>query len=518
MKPRALALGTDRRRNPPPIVGRRSLTHQGPEREASNGTPLAAYTHGTMSEVSGPSRRGPRLAFSPSETALVGAACSIMSPEQSDNSDSVPGKRRLVRGRVHPSTGVALAIALLFLFLPNVPGQIVVGPDIFAPGKYGPHFECYERCEHGWPLTYLWREPVEFSTYPFWRLSLWNLSQGVDRWSTTRFLADVAIAILVLLVTGVAFEAWGRRRRAIYQFHVVDLLVLVLVCSVALGRLAAELRERREEQRLLKAIGETKSDVEWGCSVEERAEWERGGPSWLRRIVGDRCFRFLDRVVGLDVTGAELKHAVRLRHLKVLRIKWSATKADIKLLENVPKLEALDASFLERDIENDKELLDYDDPRAYELDLPNLPYLRGLNGYDSPFSARGLERLTRIEVLYISGEGADLKQVACLSRLKELYLPDTAASDSDLRHLAGLQQLEQLWLGFNRLSDAGLAHLAALPNLRMLDLAYSDVTDEGLDLLKGLSKLECLDLTETKVTDAGVNDLQQALPDCYIIH
>ena len=74
-------------------------------------------------------------------------------------------------------------------------------------------------------------------------------------------------------------------------------------------------------------------------------------------------------------------------------------------------------------------------------------------------------------------------------------------------------------LSGTKVTDAGLSHLKGLTNLQTLWLTGTwGVTDAGLEHLKALTKLKSLHLDRTNVTDEGVEKLQQALPDCYILH
>jgi hypothetical protein len=76
--------------------------------------------------------------------------------------------------------------------------------------------------------------------------------------------------------------------------------------------------------------------------------------------------------------------------------------------------------------------------------------------------------------------------------------------------------------------DAELTYLGVLFYLRSLDLAGTQVTDAGLEHLKTLAhlqslvteriQLQILDLTNSRVTNESVKKLQQALPDCKILH
>jgi hypothetical protein len=47
---------------------------------------------------------------------------------------------------------------------------------------------------------------------------------------------------------------------------------------------------------------------------------------------------------------------------------------------------------------------------------------------------------------------------------------------------------------------------------------HTEVGDAGLEHLKSLTQLRFLVLSGTKVSDTGVQRLQQALPQCEIVH
>ena len=59
-------------------------------------------------------------------------------------------------------------------------------------------------------------------------------------------------------------------------------------------------------------------------------------------------------------------------------------------------------------------------------------------------------------------------------------------ADDELRQLAKLPKLRELWLGDTEVSDAGLAHLRSLKTLTVLEVSQTKVTAEGLRRLKQL--------------------------------
>lgn len=435
---------------------------------------------------------------------------------------------------LHGSTWLVVATLALVLILTGALGQIVVSPDIFGEGKYGPHFACVDQFEHGWPLTYLWRHGMVWQ--PALRnTSYWNVFDGVERASYTRLAADLVIGGVILAAMAAAFETWRRRRQSVLRPHLIDLMIFIAICGCGFTVLSVQVAENRKEHRLLaemdqieKRNGHDGTDVEWSQPASVRAQWQPGGPTWLRNLIGDRALAPLDRVVRLEVDARVVKHVAEMRKLQVLTI-WGDPIAsdDLRLLENHPSLEAIDMCFA-----------------AVEgrSNLPSLPRLRGLNLYEAGFPSEWLAKLPGLEVLELANTDLrddDLRHLSRMTRLKDLSLGHEVTDDG-LRHLAGLSRLERLHLD-NSLSDRGLAHLAGLVELRHLSIGGEGITDEGLMHLKGLTgleylelwgtggitddglthlegltRLEDLELRGTSVTSDGVKALNRALPNCSI--
>jgi len=141
-----------------------------------------------------------------------------------------------------------------------------------------------------------------------------------------------------------------------------------------------------------------------------------------------------------------------------------------------------------------------------------------------PIGNAGLERLkglTNLRSLALTSSqvtGAGLVHLQDLASLQMLQLNGPQVTDVGLIPLARLTNLTFLDLNNTQITDDGLAHLKTLTNLRDLSLNGTQVTDPGLLHLKGLTSLRRLELQNTQVTPAGVRKLQQALPNCEILH
>ena len=268
-----------------------------------------------------------------------------------------------------------LAIPVIALLLLNYPGQIVVGPDIFGTGQYGPDFCLVKHCDHGWPFTYLRREWVRLDRPPFERLSRWRLVEGVDRFNGSLLLADIVLGVAILLIGGVVVREGLRRRKRRLHFYLRDLFIVTGIIATLAALYVSNRVQYRNELNILQAIDKTRFPPGFGhWDVRERTEWQYCGPSWLRRLIGDQPFRVFDHVVGIETQGLkEIKHVAALKNLEVVRIKGAVSNEQLRLLEQLPRLEGL---FLSQ-----SSLTDEDGRSVGEqyFRLPRLPKLRGLN-------------------------------------------------------------------------------------------------------------------------------------------
>ncbi len=68
-----------------------------------------------------------------------------------------------------------------------------------------------------------------------------------------------------------------------------------------------------------------------------------------------------------------------------------------------------------------------------------------------------------------------------------------------------------------RISNADLVHISKLPSLRQLDLSSCSAVDDGaVTVLAAMKNLKFLTIRGTKISDGGAEQIDDALPDCYV--
>lgn len=334
-------------------------------------------------------------------------------------------------GRWHLSTHVFTAAVLVALIIQNIAGHLVAEPDLSSAGKIGPHFEIRYTYEHGWPLSYLISDTWSYFGKRYRRVSQWNVFRGVRRFNQRALLVDLSVCLGVVLVVGAMLESVRRRRSKFFQFRLSSCLLFVAVIAVPLAVHVFWRSQHRHELDILKSIEKTRDPVEWGRPIDRLADWQPGPFSWLRESTGGRLVVDFDRVVGIDVTGDELERAVKLRHLKRVAIINVVSNRQLKRLEELPALQALDLSMARGEYDSRQDTEEF-------FQIPRLPNLRSLNLYETHFRGDGLQNTPHLEVL---------------------DLTDTEISDEALAQVAKLVQLTRLLLGSTRITDRGVAHL-----------------------------------------------------------
>jgi hypothetical protein len=217
------------------------------------------------------------------------------------------------------------------------------------------------------------------------------------------------------------------------------------------------------------------------------------------------------------------------------------TNADIEPLKGFTNLTGLDLG--------DNEISDISVLKS----LTNLTYL--YLGYNQISDISVLKDLTNLTYLGLGdNQISDISVLKDMTNLTELYLGVNPISDisvlkdltkltslnlwnnkiSDISVLKGLTNLTYLSLWDNQISD--ISPLKSLTNLTYLDLSFNQIRDvsalkelknldylglwdnqiSDINALKSLTKLTFLDLDDNPLTETQIDELQAALPDCYI--
>jgi hypothetical protein len=134
-----------------------------------------------------------------------------------------------------------------------------------------------------------------------------------------------------------------------------------------------------------------------------------------------------------------------------------------------------------------------------------------------PNALEELKALPHLRQLVLHGRVDDawIHQIAALSGIRHLNLPDAQFTNAGLRTLAALPRLELLRFRSTHVNDEGMRTVATFPALRFLHLIDVPITDEGLAHLHGMADLESFYLDGGRCTDAGLQDLLQALPQLH---
>lgn len=332
---------------------------------------------------------------------------------------------------MRPGTLPALLAATLFaaaLLLANIPGNLVIGPDVLRDDPYGAYFLCgVSEVAHGWPFTFLRHEG--YAPPPGLVVSAWRIGED------PRFTSVAFIANLTLLAAGTWLIGTLVRRRIQnhgWRFGVIHVLVVMLCVSVIAAFMTSRYRTHQAQVARYERDGYRFSHTE--C--------QPFGPYWLRTITGPQCWQWGDLQVS-----AYLQHADEIAELP--------GKSKIKVL-NIESIECRTMPSLDG----------YDDLLAINMGMANYGYANFDGDDDPPLLAC-------------------LREIAECDSIQALNLYDSIVTDRGLKELSRMPNLTHLELtGNTEVTDAGLLHLGSTTTLRKLGLAGTGVSQEGVERLQ----------------------------------
>jgi hypothetical protein len=315
--------------------------------------------------------------------------------------------------------------------------------------------------------------------------------------------------------------------------------------------------------------------VEAVKAAKGAARFEKGGPQWLRDLVGDDAVRVLDRLTAIDVYDRQNPHDKTYRRNETLVDDW------LENLAGLPDLVALDLANTNvkgpglkvvgtlRSLERlNLTLTLVTDPYLENLSgltklrilsmasskstgegfrfLGGIPHLENANFHTTPANDAGLAgiahvtSLERLEIVHTKFTDAGTPALAKLVNLERLQLGSRDATGATVAHLTGLKKLRELDLHdgqasiegvrhagkiaslrvlriFGVIKDEGAQHLANLKNLELLVAPGTGITDAGLEHLAALKNLKRIEINGCKVSDAAVARLKASIPGVDVV-
>jgi Leucine Rich repeat len=253
-------------------------------------------------------------------------------------------------------------------------------------------------------------------------------------------IASVGVTMMLMLIWfGLALVCHWR-----FQFILRSLLVATVAVAIPFSWLAVEMKKAREQREVVEIIIQAGGHVWFQDDKPRFVEFWRApyrspatmlsGPSWLRRWIGDDCFRYVAQVDFGD------QSPVRI--------------SDESLEQVVPHLERLSTM----------ETLCLDSTNITGTGLVHL------------------EKLTNVKNIMIDNSrlpltDEGLKQLCQLQNLETLNLRNTEVTDEGLSHLRNLTHLRCFFVYSRKVTRKGLSILVSLPSLREAILGDANITE-----------------------------------------
>lgn len=421
-----------------------------------------------------------------------------------------PDKRRRPWWKLHFSTKVVIAVVVIGLIFANVPAREMTYVEIPDDGKYGPHYEPYTRYEHGWPSSYLTR-----NIWISWglRSNSWGITQNVQSFSVSGIAIDSLVAAVVVTCAAAIFESWRRRRQSLWRFRLIELFGVLTTVAVAGGWYQWQSRIANLEAAALQEahLDYLKQYPDESKYPFDDVTYERGGPTFLRELLGDKPFTFQDRVVHADIIDSNPKFANQFPYLQCIRPGADGIETDAaRSISKLRRLETLDV---------------FMSGLGPLTEHPPLKSLRGINLFDGGVTERDLvwigecTNLEQLEMSRVNIGDEGLRHLIGLKKLKALSVGggygEPEFSDDCFESLACLDSLEELWLSGEFRGDK-IESLLQLRRLKSLYLSSQNFSPANLKRLEKFGHLKRLSVPASGISDPDIAKLQAAIPNCEV--
>jgi len=148
-------------------------------------------------------------------------------------------------------------------------------------------------------------------------------------------------------------------------------------------------------------------------------------------------------------------------------------------------------------------------PSLEELALPVWTNDSGLS------NVAGLTRLTSLNIPQAPITDVGMGYLRNLTNMRSLVLGSRSITDAGLVNLSNMR-LEILNLSGSSITDAGMVHIGKLTGLGTLFLNHTAITDAAIPEIIKLHNLHRLDITGTQITPAGRQQIANAIPGIVI--
>lgn len=211
----------------------------------------------------------------------------------------------------------------------------------------------------------------------------------------------------------------------------------------------------------------------------------------------------------LDLSNLSNLKRLNISHIRKDYVTWTF---DFRSLTPLNALESLNLSGRDFTQENIEQTLYTILPSLKEL-VFNESKIKG--AHFSTFAPN----LKRLSLVNSNITGGDIAQIAQLGELEFLDISSTSIAGPSIKKLGMLSSLKELSLANTNMSKTDFA--AVPSSLEVLNLAGSTLSIASFDSLYTLTHIKKLDvrnIQNSNITNSMVQHLQEALPNCEVVH